>query len=205
MRMNQPLTDSDQLVQGLLLTAIRSVDPNAVDKVVLTRSETDGSILTRVNATNENFYIYFSLTTNKQLPASQAGSTTWDVAFNRYKLASNSGATNANGRGGVCLSNLTNFSQASTTSPANQNCPPSAFVVDGNATTQGIGGVAGQFVGNPLLTDWFNYQIGNLTTKNQIFIIRSGDGSSFYTFRMENYYSEAGTSGYPLFRWRKIP
>jgi hypothetical protein len=205
MRMNQPLSDSDQLTQSLLLSLVRSVDPNALDKVVSSRNETDGSSLTRVNATNENFYIYFSLSTNKQVPASSAGGTGWDIAFNRYKLASNSGATNTNGRGGICLSNLTNFNQASVTSSANQNCPDSAFVIDGNSTTQGIGGVSGTFIGNPLLTDWFSYQIGNLTAKNQVFIVRSGDGLSFFTFRMENYYSDAGTSGYPLFRWRKIP
>jgi len=202
-RINEPISQQDQFVNNLLVSTLRAADPNSLDKVVSSRSDPDGSNLTQINATNDNFYIYFSLTTNRQIPQSQAGTQGWDVAFNRYKLATNSGATNSGGRGGACLSNQ---SQINISIPrANQGCPDASFVQDSVATTQGIGGASASFVGNSLLSDWFSYRIGELTPKAQTYILRSGDGTAFFSFRMENYYNSSGTSGYPTFRWRRFP
>lgn len=204
-RQNASITEEELVVNQLLSNIINAGNPNALDKIVFSRSQADGSFITQINATNLDFYIYFQFEGNRQIPFSDKDGRTWDVAFNRYKLATNSGETNRFGSGGACKSNRGSVADASSVTPENQNCPSGNFITDRNATTTGIGGVGATFIGNPLLTDWFNYEIGSLTTKGEIYIIRAGTGNSHYAMRMENYYSDAGTSGYPTIRWKKLP
>ncbi|WP_246047018.1 HmuY family protein [Leptospira ognonensis] len=199
------VSEQTQLANQYALQILRAADPNTLDKIVYSRADTEGTTLTRINATNLDFYIYFNFQTNSQVPQSLASSTSWDIAFNRYKISTNSGSTNASGFGGACLSNSNTVSIAASNSQNNQNCMADKFTIDGRSTTQGVGGAVGDFIGNSLLTDWFNYEIGNLTTKGNVYIVRSGTGNSYYAVKMESYYSEAGTSGYPTIRWKKLP
>lgn len=202
-RQEKALTDQEIIVNQLIINAINAGNPNALDKIVFSRLQADGSYLTRFNASNLDFYIYFYFEGNKQIPFSDKDKLTWDIAFNRYKVATNSGETNRSGLGGACKSNTTDFSVASSTSAASQGC--STFTIDTSSTTQGIGGAGAVYVGNSLMTEWYNYTIGNLTPKSDIYLIRSGTGSSIYAVHIENYYSDAGTSGYPTIRWKKLP
>lgn len=204
-RQNTALTDQDLFVNQTLTNIINAGNPNALDKIVFTRSLGDGSFLTRFNATNLDFYIYFHFASNEQVPLSEKDGTGWDIAFNRYKGASNSGATNPFASGGVCQANSTNFELVASRSPSLSGCGAANFTLDQSTTTQGIGGAGAVFVGNPVLTEWYNYTIGNLTTKGEVYIIRSGTGTLFYAVRVENYYSDAGTSGYPTIRWKQLP
>lgn len=204
-RQKAALTEEELIANQILTNIINAGNPNALDKIVFSRSEADGTFVTQINATNLDFYIYFQFSGNKQIPFSAKDEKTWDVAFNRYKLATNSGETNRFGLGGACRSNRTSVAEASAVSPGDQGCLVENFVLDQTGTTQGIGGAGATFVGNSLLTDWFNYEIGSLTPKGLVYIIRSGDGSSYYAMKIENYYSTAGTSGYPTIRWKKLP
>jgi hypothetical protein len=206
-RENKSITEQTQFINQYVIQALRAADPNTLDKVLFSRADTEGTTVTRINSTNLDFNIYFSFQTNKQIPASLSSSTTWDIAFNRYKISTNSGITNPSGLGGACLSTLTSVSSASSVSSSSQGCSDDKFTIDGKSATQGVGGAVGEFIGNALLTDWFNYEIGNLTTKGSVYIVRGGGGagSGFYAVRIESYYSEAGTSGYPTMRWKKLP
>lgn len=203
-RQKPALTDQDLYVNQLVTNLINASNPNALDKIVFSRSNGDGSVTTRFNATNLDFYIYFQFEANKQIPFSEKDTLTWDIAFNRYKVATNSGDTNRFGLGGACLVSSSDFSEVSSRSSAAPGCSP--FVIDTSATTQGIGGAGAVYVGNALVTEWYDYTIGFLTpTANKIFLIRSGTGNAIYAVKIENYYSDAGTSGYPTIRWKKLP
>ncbi|WP_210410397.1 HmuY family protein [Leptospira levettii] len=202
-RQKAALTDQDLLVNNLITSIINAGNPNALDKIVFSRSNGDGSYTTRFNATNLDFYIFFQFEANKQIPFSDKDKLTWDIAFNRYKVATNSGDTNRFGLGGGCKSNTTDFGLASSTSASSQGC--TSFTTDISTTTQGIGGAGAVYIGNPLVTEWYNYTIGFLSPKPDIFLIRSGTGSAIYAVHIENYYSDAGTSGYPTIRWKKLP
>ena len=204
-RQNESVSDRTQFLNAYALNLLKANDPNALDKIVYSRADIEGTTVTRINSTNQDFYIYVSLQTNSQLPASLASSTCWDIAFNRYKIATNSGSTNSSGNGGVCQSTQTNVGSAGNISKNDQGCLDGNFSVDGKSSTQGVGGTVGDFIGSSLLSDWFNYQIGNLTTKGLIYIIRSGNGNQYFAIKIESYYSEAGTSGYPTIRWKKLP
>ncbi|WP_244241771.1 HmuY family protein [Leptospira jelokensis] len=203
-RQKPALTDQDLYVNQLITNIVNASNPNALDKIVFSRSNGDGSFTTRFNATNLDFYIFFHFETNKQVPLSQKDTLTWDIAFNRYKVATNSGDTNRFGLGGACLVNSSNFDEVSSRPSSSPGCSP--FVTDTSATTQGIGGAGAVYIGNALVTEWYDYTIGFLTpTANKIFLIKSGTGSSIYAVKIENYYSDAGTSGYPTIRWKKLP
>lgn len=202
-RQKSALTDQELFVNNLITSIVNAGNPNALDKIVFSRAIGDGSYSTRFNATNLDFYIYFQFEGNKQIPFSEKDSLTWDIAFNRYKVATNSGETNRFGLGGACKSNTTDFGVASSTSAASQGC--TNFSVDVASTTQGIGGAGAVYIGNPQVTEWYFYTIGFLTPKPDIFLIRSGTGTSVYAVHIENYYSDAGTSGYPTIRWKKLP
>lgn len=202
-RQKSALTDQDLFVNNLITSIVNAGNPNALDKIVFSRSNGDGSVTTRFNATNLDFYIFFHFETNKQVPLSQKDTLTWDIAFNRYKVATNSGDTNRFGLGGACLSNTNDFGVASSTSAASQGC--ATFTTDTVATTQGIGGAGASYIGNALMTEWYNYTIGELSPKPNIYLVRSGTGTAIYAVKIENYYSDAGTSGYPTIRWKKLP
>ena len=202
-RQESALSDQDLFVNQLVTNLINAGNPNALDKIVFSRANGDGSYTTRFNATNLDFYIYFQFEGSKQIPFSEKDNLTWDIAFNRYKAATNSGETNRFGLGGACTSNTTNFAVASSNSASSQGC--NNFTVDVATTTQGIGGAGAVYVGNALVTEWYYYTIGNLTPKPDIFLIRSGTGLATYAIHIENYYSDAGTSGYPTIRWKKLP
>jgi hypothetical protein len=204
-RENNSISEQSQFASQYLIQTLRAADPNSLDKVVFSKADTEGTTVTRINATNLDFYIYFSLQNNTQIPASLSSSTTWDIAFNRYKISTNSGSTNSSGLGGSCLSNQSSVASAAGTTRDNQNCADGMFTTDGKSSTQGVGGAVGEFIGNALLTDWYNYEIGNLTTKGKVYIIRSGSGSNYFAVKIESYYSDAGTSGYPTIRWKKLP
>ncbi|MDF3822095.1 HmuY family protein [Leptospira sp. 96542] len=204
-RQNKSLSDSDLLLNQLFVNIVNAGNPNALDKIVYSRAQADGSYVTQFNATNLDFYIYFQFTGNKQIPFSDKDSTGWDIAFNRYKAATNSGETNRFGLGGACKGNIQDYNAAIGTAAAGQNCSDANFILDQSTTTQGIGGAGAIFVGSPLVTEWYDYTIGFLSPQNEVFIIRSGTGSSYYAMRVEGYYSTAGTSGYPTIRWKKLP
>jgi hypothetical protein len=204
-RQHESVSEQTQFMNQFLIQTLRASDPNSLDKVIYSRADTEGTTVTRINATNLDFFIYFSMQNNAQIPASLASSSGWDIAFNRYKISSNSGNTNSAGLGGVCLSNLTSVSVAAATDRTSQNCSDDKFTIDGKSSTQGVGGSVGEFIGNALLTDWYNYEIGNLTTKGKIYIVKGGNGSNYFAVKIESYYSDAGTSGYPTFRWKKLP
>ncbi len=104
-RQNASITEEELVVNQLLSNIINAGNPNALDKIVFSRSQADGSFITQINATNLDFYIYFQFEGNRQIPFSDKDGRTWDVAFNRYKLATNSGETNRFGSGGACKSN----------------------------------------------------------------------------------------------------
>ncbi len=204
-RERESIPQQTQFVNQYLIQVIRASDPNTLDKVIYSRADTEGTTLTRINATNLDFNVYFSFQNNVQIPQSLSSGNSWDIAFNRFKISTNSGTTNSTGLGGSCLSSLKSVAVAAATERKSQNCADNQFTTDGKSSTQGVGGAVGEFIGNALLTDWYNYEIGNLTTKGNVYIIRSGNGTNFYAVRIESYYSEAGTSGYPTIRWKKLP
>ncbi len=191
-----------------LLTPQASTNPSALALSGACSTSLSGSIYTAtVNATSNSNTIYCDLFNGGTV--AQIGA--WDMSFQRFRLGTNSG-TSGSGGGGACSTGSTNFSSvfsvnqfSSTTSGV---CPQ--FAVDQNltATTGGAGGASDvTYSGSAVLQEWFNYNTTThvLTAKDDVLIIRNSDGSTYYKIQMLDYYSSAGTSGYPSLRWAEIP
>jgi len=170
--------------------------PIREDAIVLTSGDE-----VRVNASSSRCWMLVRLrggTATQIAP----GSDDWDIRLRRFVIGTNSG-TSGGGSGGACDTGLTDF--AGVNSGNLGNCANSAnFQVDSIQTQQGAGFGDVNDSANPVLFNWYSYTIGVLTAKDNVYILRGKDGSSLLKFQMRGYYSQAGTSGYPTFRWAPL-
>jgi hypothetical protein len=170
-------------------------------KIISTVQESPGVFITQVRSISYDIWTDVNLSSQSL----RSGSGTFDIGFQRYKVRSNSGVTNSSGLGGVCKSNTTSF-PASVISAATINC--TTYVADVSGQAEVVGGGGASFNGSEVMTDftngWFIYNIPTLTPNFTVFVVKSGDGAKYYAIQVIDYYSEAGTSGYPKFRWREI-
>ncbi|MBU42070.1 MAG: hypothetical protein CMN76_02530 [Spirochaetaceae bacterium] len=139
----------------------------------------------------------------------QAGGP-WDMRFRRFAAGTN-GGTSGSGSGSSCNTGLTDLAAVTSLSQFSSGtsgfCPN--LVNDTNLSTAG-GGAGGSgstsFSGSPVMLEWYNYNSEThvLSTKGEVYIVRSSDGSSYYAVQFHDYYSEAGSSGYPTIDWKGI-
>ncbi|PJZ69331.1 hypothetical protein CH373_13695 [Leptospira perolatii] len=160
---------------------------------VITVSESD-YFLTRVNAASQSDWVYVSLDAGG-LKTSNSGD--WDLRFKRFWIGTNSG-TGGPKNGGSCDSGSTNWNQTFSGSEC-------TVQVDSSQSQQGQSGTLTENV-SPSMADWYSYNGSThiLTPTSNVYIIRSSDGADLFSLQMRDYYSEAGTSGYPTFRWRRL-
>lgn len=76
--------------------------------------------------------------------------------------------------------------------------------VDTNQSQDGAGFADVNDSASPVLFNWYTYNNTILTAKNNVYVIRDSNGTSFFKLQMLDYYSSSGTSGYPKFRWAKL-
>jgi hypothetical protein len=170
-------------------------------KIISTVQESPGVFITQLRSISYDLWTDVNLSSQSL----RSGSGVFDIGFQRYKVRSNSGVTNPSGLGGVCKSNTSSF-PASAISAATINC--TTYVADVAGQAEVVGGGGASFNGSQVMTDlnngWFIYNIPSLTPNFTVFVVKSGDGAKYYAIQVIDYYSEAGTSGYPKFRWREI-
>lgn len=155
------------------------------------------TVIKDLNA-NTKSYIYFSLVTGKEVPAADAKTKNWDIAFSKTTIATNSG-TSGPGEGGAIVLEKP-FDQVN-------EAPQNGYKTDGDAGFAIPGGS-----GN----SWYKYDMGVhaiLPIPGRTLLVKTADGqlakleiisyykgapedvptedSSYYTFR----YSIAGPDG----------
>ncbi len=128
-------------------------------------------------------------------------SDNWDVSFQRFRIGTNSG-TSATGLGGACPTGQSQL--AVVTSVADCLSP---FEEDRDLAAAAAQGDEVRFSGNPLLSSWFDYEFAThtLTSRMDVYIVRSADGNSHYKMQILSYYSLAGTPAYTSFRYELLP
>ena len=167
----------------------------------------EGQIETVINASFTDVVARYDFTSRAQ----SNDNSIWDIAFERFKISTNSGVTNSLGQSGACYTNTNNFNSVNNTEPF---CPKNNFISDtanvqvnvGNNISGSQGAVFGlPYTGSPVMRDWYNYSIGELSPSYKVYIVKSSDGFNFYKIQIRNYYNSAGTSGYVTFWWKQIP
>ena len=148
-----------------------------------------------------NDWIYYSLKDNKEVDSTNHSSTlTWDIAFNRYNVRTNSGLSGS-GQGGAYDANLVDFNSVIM-------AQESGYIVDD--TIQIVSEFTGQGVnymtstGNDIFKDCIIRENSNqgpsYTPNNHIYVIKTADGK-YAKIWIKNYYNAEGASGFISFKY----
>ncbi len=154
---------------------------------------------TRIDATWEDKWVYFDfdegpLGGQSQVSSDPATASGWELGFQRFKIKSNGGVSGA-GPVEVALVPDTTL-ETLTTAPA------TGWVLDG-PDGEDLN-MDPDFAFNQGDT-WFQYDTAAhvLQPRRQVYVVLTGAGS-YVGVQLLDYYDDAGTGGYLLFRWKKL-
>jgi hypothetical protein len=187
-------------------TLLKSLIEEQIDKAAGTGSCTTsagGVFTTIVKAISQKEWTHC----NMDLGITTTATGFWDLRFRRYQVGTNSGASGS-GNGGACSTGLTDLNAVTSlgqfTSPTAGVCPN--FVADTIQTSQDGGSSSSTFPGSPVMLEWYSYNVTThvLRSKGIVYLIRQQNGTDIIAIQFTDYYSDAGTSGYPTFRWKRL-
>lgn len=147
-----------------------------------------GGQQTSVDATSETEWVYFDLETGTQLEvANPDEDLQWDLAFQRFHIASNSGISGSAGAEVAILEQAFDDVTA---------VPTDGFIVDdadGDDENESP---------DYAFHEWYDYNFMThvLTPKAWTYVVVTGSGNAFKV-AVEHYYDDAGTSGHPTIIW----
>lgn len=162
----------------------------------VTHSEDEESTtITTINASCEENWVYLNLSDKTEVsPETPEDSVQWDIGFQRFKIKSNGGIS---GSQNVMITVVTDTAFEDLT-----QAPISGYLIDAVDSDD-----EDEDPDTPFLAPnaWYAYdeETHILTPKNQIYVIQSVAGN-YFKIQMIDYYDEAGTSGYPKFKWDAI-
>ena len=148
-----------------------------------------------------NDWIYYSLKDHKEVDSTDhLTSLTWDIAFNRYNIRTNSGLS-GNGQGGAYDAGLVDFNSVIM-------AQESGYIVDD--IIQIVAAFTGQGVdwmtstGNDVFKDCIIRENSNAgpsyTPNNHIYVIKTTDGK-YAKIWIKNYYNAEGNPGFITFEY----
>ncbi len=144
-------------------------------------------IITQVDATDAEVWIYMDLESGRQV---DQGDDSWDLRFQRYNIAVNGGISGDAdvGVAWVPEADLEGIDTA----------PASGW------TTDAADGDDDDEEPDLAFATWYDYdpETHILTPKSGVYVVRTADAD--YGVELLDYYSDAGTSGYPTFAWRLL-
>lgn len=150
-----------------------------------------------------NDWIYFSLSQGKELQGIDEGNrvdnNSWDLAFNRYNVRTNSGKS-GNALGGAMDTGKTEMSEV-TEVPAD-----ATFAVDemGKITSRFTGSGVEEIDSplNKVLAEAIHFQgpPPSYTPNNHVYIVKTADGK-YAKIKIENFYNDEGKSGFVTFSY----
>lgn len=144
---------------------------------------------------------------NMDLGITTTATGNWDLRFRRYQVGTNSGASGS-GNGGACRTGFTDLNAVTSlgqfSSPTAGECPN--FAADTIQTSQDGESSSSTFPGSSVMFDWYSYNGSShvLESKGIVYLIRQQNGTDIIAIQFTDYYSDAGTSGYPTFRWKRL-
>lgn len=156
--------------------------------------QSDGTATVHVDATHKESWVYVNMRTRAQVSASDAvGKDTWDLAFQRYKIISNSGVS---GIGTVETAILDGQSFDAVTS-----APATGYLEDAEDGPDSNSDVDSPF----LIGDgWYSYSLveHKRSARPIVYVVHLADG--YDKLQMLSYYDAAGTGAKLSFRWGKV-
>jgi hypothetical protein len=151
---------------------------------------------TRVDASDAEAWIYFSFVSGGQvIPADPLNSLDWDLAFQRFHILSNGGASGVGGRA-VALVAGQPF-EGVTAAPT-----------EGYVSDLPDGDDDDTIVDTPFEAGdgWYDYDdtTNRLSPRANVYVVQTGP-EVHYKLSILDYYDAAGSSGHPSFSWAALP
>ena len=137
-----------------------------------------------IDATDSTQWVYFDLESSSLIPADEVTSESWDIAFQRYSIMLNGGVS---GTGLVEIIALEG---------EYDNFENVMFVEDGTWITDEADS-DGDEKPEYAFDSWFDYDLAThvLTPADIVYILRTVE-NNYFRFRILDYYSAQGDSGY---------
>jgi len=184
-------------------------EPNDGSGRIETVQRDDSTFATQVDAQDREAWVYFDLDEPAEVAVTDPGdSMTWDLAFRRSNIKVNGGYS---GPADVAVAALpeTEFEAVERTPVASFEADaPTSGEVDPDRPSfiddDGTDFVFGR--ANAASTNgWFDYDPINhvLSPADVTFVVRSTEGA-YFKLGFLDYYSQAGSSGFPTFAWAEI-
>lgn len=147
-------------------------------------------------------WIYVSLSTMDTVAVSEENhkeSLDWDIAFNRYNVRTNSG-TSGNGKGGVYKTSATKFADVKDFPAADEFTVDTEWEITKTPTMSADGVITMTSSANPILSEAITIIIRNgppdYNISENVYLVRSADGSKIYKFKTVSFFNAKGNSGY---------
>lgn len=150
-----------------------------------------GLTSTRVDASDEDAWVYLDLSDGEQLElADPRADPDWDLGFRRFHIKLNGGVSGEAGVEAAVLPGVT-FEELE------------VAPVDGFGSDEPDGDDDGDEP-DYVLQQWYEYDARThvLTPAPVVYVIRHGDQHT--KIQIESYYDDAGTSGHLSFRWASV-
>lgn len=187
----------------------RNSDVLAEEFSQITPSE-EAKVIINLDATSQVEWVYFSFSKGEIVNISDPkNDLSWDIAFNRYNIRTNSGVSGL-GKGGVFRldeKNFDNVSQVPTDLTYEIDIEDSIAVRNGVQKIERNKLISGD-IGSE--TGWWSYQmpVGGATTPtttiNQwIYIVKDANGTPVKIQLTDYYHTQSGTSGFISFQYQK--
>jgi hypothetical protein len=164
-------------------------------EIVATEPLAEGGFSTRVDASDDALWVYFSFVSGGQvIPLDPATSSDWDLGFLRFHIISNGGAS---GGGGASVAVL-----ADQTFDGVTVAPTDGYVADQPDTDDG------DTIANSVFEQgdgWYAYDemTNRLSPRALVYVIQTARGAH-YKLSILDYYDAAGSSGHPQFSWAEL-
>jgi hypothetical protein len=154
-----------------------------------------------VKSTSSTAWKYFSFEANDTVQvADPENSTNWDLAFQRYRIRTNSGLS-GHGSGGAANSYQKGQSGFDALKAV---ADTSTFVTDDSISVAVIQGYA-TYIVNPLLYTWFSLEFSAQGTlivpSDYVYIVRTSTGK-YAKVWFKSYYSATNQSGYVTMQYK---
>lgn len=155
----------------------------------------DGETKTFVDASAKEAWVYFDFDTRRELGAEEAfREGSWDVAFQRFKVITNSGVSGGGDVETVVLEGAA--------FEAVDRAPLTGYEQD-----RADGDDENADLDSPFLAGagWYAYNLleHRLSARNVVYVVKTTE-QTFLKVQMLGYYDEAGSAGHLTFRWKPV-
>ena len=150
-------------------------------------------------------WIYVNLSSMDTVAVSEQDHKTdlsWDIAFNRYNIRTNSG-TSGSGLGGAFKTDATKMADVASAPSKDNFVADTLWMITKTPTMSTDGVIEMESSANPILSKAISIIVKNgppdYDIAENVFLIRSADGNKIFKFKTISFFNAKGQSGYYCF------